>query len=574
MRRRHNLNVTANNHKVNLHLIDDIYRVMSGCYGPYGYPTIISGGSETETFATRDGVTILNSMADYDRVALHLIPTIQKIAVRNDMKGGDGTTSTTLFLYNLYKYCAESDIIPDVNVVKELEGYIKEHAYVPNEYETLLHVARVALNNSDEHLKPLRSLFEEMEEKGIDWRTTKIIPRMTRDILIEKVTTSATRSVKSLGMYSFTRELSGAYLVYIKQPLHNVSDFISVLPFIQALINVFREGGINKPIIVASSSISNTVYEYAAEFVNKAASIGSIVDFVEFANEACATSEGSEELAIALEAPIVNVHAMVMEGSDGNMHTVKPDDEASLKEYIKAVIVNTLPTVNMFAVEDGMSFTKTSEPSILADKRRSTIEKIKLLKKNANTMESINEYNARLEILEGVTVVLDISAATEERRKMIYDMYRDACGNMIQAKEGIIAGCNIGLLIAARKLKPSPTKDCIVKALGAMIEIMLNHRQRKIGLAVDPTYNAIMEVIVSGMENNDIITGYDIIKNTPSKLIINSYKNELNVIKSGLEMVELWMSSTQITWPLSEKRAQDMYNGYITAMESDEDNGI
>lgn len=165
--------------------------------GPDANPSLIQftdedmlneGTAQDGCYATKDGYTVLQRIRHLNKYHQALINTSFATTKLNNETSGDGTTTSYVLFaklfYNLYnnsykhvqnKQAGAERRMTDGQFAKLLRKAIKAvthridmvHRTPIVDYDQLINIARVSLNNDDENLKPLKALLTELKKINI-----------------------------------------------------------------------------------------------------------------------------------------------------------------------------------------------------------------------------------------------------------------------------------------------------------------------------------------------------------------------------------------------------------------------
>lgn len=564
------INTTANSHKANIHIIKPLADAMVKCYGPYGKNSIMdplsaySKNSIMEKIISRDGVSIFSELRDINGGNGLMGPfksTITMASANNDTKGGDGTTSTVLFLYALYKYAYYNDInkIPK-SIIEKIEKAMKEYAYVPETVEAVIEAAQVSLNNREELVAPIRAAYQEMENLDMDWRKIHIVAVKAKDIKQDKVWIDISNVASTHAAMLYNKNMEDTNIVYSERPISDLATLHNALLIAQYLAKTLMSNGESK-LVIACPTIDKNLLEHTSQIVNHLAAQGFQLDFIEFFDPFKPDLDGSNNLAIASNIPTFDPHNLFLVNEDGESNRMSIDDKEKLALWV-ANIINDTPKVNITLEDDHTNIIVVAERSDAMEKKKTAI----IANINAELKETkIDEVRGRLESqlrsLSTHTAIIYIAAATEDQLELYYDMYKDACLQMIHAKKGVVAAGNVGIsrvvstILNNDKELTDDERNALelIRAVAIHLHSIL-HRLKAIDTkntleSMHSTIEFAKDVMMASIsESRDACYGIDVITGSSSNKILTSAHTELNILKSAIEISSMWLESNQIVW--------------------------
>ena len=582
---KYTINNTPNLHHVNLHILKPVVVSMLKCYGPYGTNTIIDAGyavnpisknTISESAITRDGVSIFAKLQDVRGGILGpFLPTLKKAAARNDAKGGDGTTSTQILIYALYRYCVENNIKLNKDIIFEIEKNVNKYKKKIETVDDLINVARISLNDDVYLTDIIKSCFKEMSDNEIDFMGVDIVPIKNEDFKDENVTYEVSTVGTTYATSHFLGDLSDTNIVFLSRPLSDLPMYYMTQRFISMLASIMMSMG-KKKLVVGYMSIDRNIVEQLDVIVNSMAEKGFTLDFIEFFNPLYDNAKGSEAIAISSCIPCIDVHGVYKVMPDGTNKEIKinpktEEEERELILYLQESLVPSLPLVDMKSIgERKTSFIVKESHYSMQNKKMNAIHKVELEIKFAGAAEAI-ELEQYKKSLTQESVTINISASTDEMLKLRYDMLRDACLQMRYAKEGVIAAGPMGMLRIVNETIDSSEliidislkaiKEAYITAIKYLLEV------KKIAIAndydLDKELSVIKDIASRSFDELGIEIGWDIKKGQRVDTLLVSAHTDFNVLKSAVDIVSMWLSSNQIVWASPEYA--DMY--IMTAKE-------
>lgn len=403
--------------------------------GPKGHTVILSTGNR-HPFATKDGVTVSESISFSDKYEDIGAAIIQEAAHKTNTIAGDGTTTATLITSELCK--AGNDLVSlnfDATDIKRgfekamsdmLEEIENQKKLVESE-DDILHIATISANNDPEIGGYLKEAFVNIGEGGM----VSVQPAYNKD---GKTTITYSTGFeynkgwptsKLCNTNSDTCEFADPkYFLYGKR-LESVQDIYMVSELIG-----------EKPLVVIAPSYSDN---FMADFIElyenqKINGIFLVPDGT--SNELVTDNLG--DMAAYLGAQI-------FEGRKGKpLRELRSIADLGGSEYIKIA-------QNKITITGG----KGSEESVNAriDEIKKAMENGMTNEDEAKSIYEIEFMNERIAKLSGGIATIHIGAFSDieaKEKKDRYDDARNAVENAI--KEGILAGGGCGLLHAVKEV--------------------------------------------------------------------------------------------------------------------------
>lgn len=589
-------------HGRNMEILRPIYRLMKACYGPFGGYTMLT--QMTPPKITKDGVSILQHIQfDTDNnVAKAFMDILKKAAARNDMKGGDGTTTTVMLIIAMYEAAARNGVVIPEEVIKLISDEVKKRAVIPTSTDDLLKIARVALNNDDNRTNIIRNLFKDMAENGLSWEDFSIIPVPNKDIQEDKVGYTISNGMVSYSIPVYEKPLDDeeVCLVYVPHQITNGNHLSRILTLATTWLNMGR----TEKLMICAPKIERIISE---QFINimrrmeQQQGLKRKIDLIDMVNPVMKENlTASDELATAMGAPIIlfdnipDFDYSVSVDADAEIQAIKkdkglskaekdrktkaildkvaatggfrllgtiPEDDGSevvakkVQMYF-ATMLKMVPKAIMKIDHTSTKFINKEMHDVMKAKRESRLFEIENLLKNSpiNTEEHA-ALSLRFKNFIQRNVFLNISGSTEEKANLEYDTYRDACAHMETAKQGIIAGMNIGMV----KLINGIIDDIPGANRGLIHDILANSYltltkaliDNKVGMkAMEGVELDVLKIndMIALICNNgeDICQSFDLIEERPTDAIVTSAYNELNIFKTAVETVNMLMKINQI----------------------------
>lgn len=185
-------------------LFDNHAEVVGTTLGPHANPALIQftdeemlseGTAKDGCYATKDGYTVLQRIRHLNKYHQALINTSFDTTKMNNDTSGDGTTTSYVFFAKLFanifnnsykhvtgEYTSLDKRMTDGQFAKLLRKSISVinnrvdsiHRNVITDYDKLIDIARVSLNNDDENIKPLKALLTMLKDLNIPANSVSI----------------------------------------------------------------------------------------------------------------------------------------------------------------------------------------------------------------------------------------------------------------------------------------------------------------------------------------------------------------------------------------------------------------
>ena len=575
--------VVKSNHDRNLEILKPVYDVMQGCYGPHAGMTLIDGTS------TKDGVSILMAITARDNeIAPMLLNTLRRSAARNDLRGGDGTTSTTMLAIALYKKCVElgiKKIKPDIfnKIVSDIEK-LKEREVTR---EDVLNVAHIALNNEEDKSRVIREIYDALDaenDENFNWRNVDFIPRIKNDVKKDKVTFEILNGAVffSTTRYKVGKTYDRAKCLYIEHPVDSSIHILRV----RELINLFRNipNPDNAPFVIIAPKISDFAFEHIKGYVQaieteRKTSLN--FDMIEAIHPSAKHSmEASYDLSISLCLPVIRLEN-IPDTSDGVVDSIIPNEPNNVlaQRYFASALHNA-PRLTITPRSEGTNVTVIDAHPVMREVKE---DAIKTLRESMRLARS-NDREAiamRINTMVQKDVILNISAATDDVLRSTYDMYRDACLHIQYARTGVIGGANIGMIRALRSVCDRDTLTipeistvlAIAEAYETLLQSLIMNMSGNDGvMTVDPSHiiNSIMGAVNIADAHNtpggfDCTLSYDLLTDTVTNKVLSAINNEVNILKTSVDIANSWLGTNQISFKHEENALE--YVGNVIAYE-------
>lgn len=215
------------------------YKVLIQTFGSYDVETGNLDGSMTDnTYSTKDGHDTLRSIRFNNKYKQAIYNGSLETCRINDETSGDGTTSGYVFFANLfhslynnvYKDFVETKKLTNSQLVSVLRRCVdlyaqlvaKRHGVIVRDYEKLINIAKISLDNDENLLTPLRNLLETLAKNKIEPSTVSISIEKSADAYTSfEVSTSfeikGNAYLKEVG----ATKIDNVRLILVNKPLDN-----------------------------------------------------------------------------------------------------------------------------------------------------------------------------------------------------------------------------------------------------------------------------------------------------------------------------------------------------------------
>ena len=156
---------------VYLHVLDDLSKILSKSYGPYGSNSLIQKSANTFPIYTKDGHTILQNVKYLNMIERTITSNILSITEYIVRNVGDGTTSAVLLsreiLKGLYEF-QKTRNIPPAKIVESFKSVVKDinKTIEKNGKEFKLDdaykIAMISTNGDEDISKEIQVLYNEL----------------------------------------------------------------------------------------------------------------------------------------------------------------------------------------------------------------------------------------------------------------------------------------------------------------------------------------------------------------------------------------------------------------------------
>lgn len=156
-------------------------KLVGDTLGPNGRVALLERQESLPPFATKDGITVFNSMAFSDPTIQVILEAARDSSSKTNVEAGDGTTTATILAESLirlgFEYLEKNPRLSVQKVVRELEGafrdiikpFIEKNAVKINDSNSkdlLRKVAMIATNNDDEMSDAVIEAFDLVGHNG------------------------------------------------------------------------------------------------------------------------------------------------------------------------------------------------------------------------------------------------------------------------------------------------------------------------------------------------------------------------------------------------------------------------
>ena len=263
--------------------------------GPDANPSLIQftdedmlneGTAQDGCYATKDGYTVLQRIRHLNKYHQALINTSFATTKLNNETSGDGTTTSYVLFaklfYNLYnnsyKHVQNKQVgadrrMTDGQFAKLLRKSIKAithridtlHRTPIMDYDQLINIARVSLNNDDENLKPLKALLTDLKKFNIPASSVNIsITNSNLNSCSYSVNSGFEFSSKVFLRSPDVLKLNNTRLIMLERNLETNDQTHAISQLMEATRSHFLETG--ETFLVAMSVINDTYIPFLESY--------------------------------------------------------------------------------------------------------------------------------------------------------------------------------------------------------------------------------------------------------------------------------------------------------------------
>lgn len=276
-------------------LFDNHGGIVGTTLGPHTNPTLIQftdedmmneGTAKDGVYATKDGYTVLNRIRHLNKFDQAVINTSFDTTKLNNDTSGDGTTTSYVFfaklfasLYNnSYKHVTGEYKILNKRMtdgqfakllrkaISVLSNRIDEIHRTPiTDYDELVNIARVSLNNDDENLKPLKSLLMMLKDMKIPASAVNIsIANSNNSSSTVSINSGFEFSSKLYLRTSDILSLENTRFIVLERNLETHDQTNAVTNLIEATRKHYEETG--ETFVVAMNTINESYITYLESY--------------------------------------------------------------------------------------------------------------------------------------------------------------------------------------------------------------------------------------------------------------------------------------------------------------------
>jgi chaperonin GroEL len=513
-----------------LDIFKDMYEHVSISLGPNGNTAIIKKDNGKHII-TKDGVTIVKNYKASDELGEMMVDIIKEMSQRTDMSVGDGTTSTIVFAYHLFKELFNllnsgnnyADVMNGVDsaITKALTS-IGKYKQEVNTLDQVGEIAYVSSNSDKEVADIIKRAIDEVGNHGSivtsrNRKYNKTLMEVKEGYTFESgwispefITNKFTKSVE----YHEPRILVTDY------PIYAVNDIIPVLKLIHADHN---------PLVIIAKSIKDEA-------------LASVITNV---------TSGAVKVT-AINAPYYG------EEQDDFFEDICDITGATL---ISRKTNTILPNVRLSDLGRCEKFdSRKNETTIINgagdfEVIEKKLEHLRESLENADTPEEVEELNARINRLVAGIAVIMIGGYTEAEINEKKYRYDDALGAIRAAyKSGTVVGGGITYINVAGDLESVNLDEfsneyrlgyrSVIKALHAPFNRLVE------GANMAGREEIILKEIKAKQEEGGYECGYDMLLrdycNLRERGIIEPTLIMKNVLKNSYSIVKLLLNSKAI----------------------------
>ena len=273
--------------------IESVSNIVKETYGPNGGFVVVTDG--TLSFPTKDGVTVLMSISS-DNVFENAILNIIKSSAKNTMsKAGDGTTTTVILAYEIFKRFNSKDFMSKDSIIEDAKENIRKMSRPVSEddFDILQKVALTSSAGDKELSDAIVNAVLKARKNGAN----SIFAEVS---MFDKTSVSEINGISFScgipsrtfyeGMDKLTRELGKTAVTVSVDEVFGEDEIVS---FITSCV----ERGIKNAVIIAPKFADNAI---SAMAINDKSSIN-IVPIVVFDENSSQGSLAIEAIAAALD---------------------------------------------------------------------------------------------------------------------------------------------------------------------------------------------------------------------------------------------------------------------------------
>ena len=510
-------------------LFNNHAEIVGTTLGPHANPSLIQftdeemmneGTAKDGCYATKDGYTVLKRIRHLNKFHQALINTSFDTTKMNNDTSGDGTTTSYVFFAKLYanifnnsykhvtgEYKTLDKRMTDGQFAKLLRKSISAinnrvdsvHRYQVTDYDQLIDIARVSLNNDDENLKPLKRLLEMLKEVKIPANSVNIsIANSTNSQCTVSVNSGFEFSSKIFLRTSDILSLENTRFIMLERNLETHDQSNAIIQLIEATRNHYEETG--ETFVVALNVINESYLTYLESYYRNQEQIFGEAGYkrhlflVEYADtKGIPVSLYTQDMLIYFNSSLFNITESEVNRAVDNvarrefndlLEKIKSDDREKYEELLKDTAAHTELKKEIFMSYEDKSYADKIKdiifnggfgrlPKVRVDD--ATSEFLSIIKKDAdeNTVKNNEVLAARINSIREIQMnstninekemcsrrfmnlvqqyaVITIGAPTQTERETLYSANLDATMAVNSAaKIGIVSGMCIPTMLSA-----------------------------------------------------------------------------------------------------------------------------
>lgn len=411
---------------------EKLYEAVKTTMGPSGNTIIIDKGYDKFPTITKDGVTVAKSIYLKDKMESIGASLIKEVATRTNEVAGDGTTTGTVFSFNLLKAChkavkmGSNPIDIKAGIDNALIDAQMELAKITNKihsYEEAMHVATISANGDKELGKLIADAVDAVGNNGFvtvePSKNFQTSLQLTNGMLVNGGYITPyfiTNSEKSNCV------LENPYILIVNQKISGISE---ILPILEAVSTN------KKSLLIICEDLEGDALQ--ALVTNKTKNILKVCAIK-------APSYGEHRLELLQDLAFV-LGTEVFGGPGGA--SLRKANIKQLGKVKKATVTKT----NTVMVTEATDEEK--------ERLNSKVQELELFLTSSDIEPSnIERIRSRLSKLTGSVAVVRVGGATEAEMGERKDRIEDALNATLAAKrEGVVVGGGCALLKVAFQLE-------------------------------------------------------------------------------------------------------------------------
>lgn len=449
--------------KIVLDTVQKASHLVGSTLGPNGKVVLIERQESLPPFATKDGITVFNSMAFADPTAQAVLEAARDSSSKTNVEAGDGTTTATILAAALIKhgfdYLEKHPRLSTQKVIRELEHcyrdvivpFVEKNALkinVTNGRDLLKKVAVISTNNDVEMAEAVMQGFDQVGHNG---NITIAETAGSSGFAVEKIEgfPIAKGFEDSCGRFieEFVND-KGNYRTFLNKPkfiLYNgkLNDINPILPLLDAIGAAAYPEKIDSPkftenIVIVAHDFSERVLAILANNFKNPGTINVVPLKTHMTLQANSPYHFLHDLAAFVSAKVFDPISA-------------PLEKAKLSEL----------GLEMTSFEMGRYKSLIlGEPDETAIIMRS--EELQVQARNAESTMDAEILNERQAILTGGIARLKVFGSSEAELKEKRHRVEDAvCAIKGAIKDGVLPGCAKTLLAIRKEIADSDTSDAV-----------------------------------------------------------------------------------------------------------------